>query len=608
MFFSGEPNVTTSGQSNDFWTSHTLDALQAHQCIAGSPNVAGIGQPNGMPSCISPVLRADLWLCQSTTCSIPTPPPRRSVNVEVTRVNADATQEHQCPRKSVEVLVSSPNVTETGQLNGASPTSPRHMLKLMSPSTPPSNLPVPRKCINVSRDRPMARRRIRVMLVDLQFPMPRNSINTAPRKSVNTSETRTSGRSIIFRISPLDQSGVSIPTTGASIVRAVKWQCPEECSLIPPGVYRTLPNALVLDFDVFVLGFDAFDLVIGLEGPRLDLDGEEPTPPYPHSPARRRDAQAVASSSSHWVSLTFEDSRAIDYSWPISAIDINAATRGQPNDITDIPRLTADRASAVDIFRGSPIATAFGLLNHLDSVQFNAVQEPQCGCHAIASMRMPRKGINVYASQPNATGDGKPNGSSFIYSTSSPYGRREGPGSISDFAFVIVIPKVGGSNLGPEYIVLPGLFSAFSRCFANASTQRALGIAQYCNDPASPLDDPRTTTTRLDIRFRDLRSSMPRASMPMLRKSINADATQAHQYLHEETINFPASSPTARRPGISKGSAHCSRSQLRPWTPTINFRGQHHQDKRPGQKIKDRHHPMMSLPRGDAMDFLREVQ
>ena len=37
------------------------------------------------------------------------------------------------------------------------------------------------------------------------------------------------------------------------------------------------------------------------------------------------------------------------------------------------------------------------------------------------------------------------------------YGRREGPGSISDFAFVIVIPKVGGSNLGPEYIVLSGL-------------------------------------------------------------------------------------------------------------------------------------------------------
>ena len=37
------------------------------------------------------------------------------------------------------------------------------------------------------------------------------------------------------------------------------------------------------------------------------------------------------------------------------------------------------------------------------------------------------------------------------------YGRREGPGSISDFAFVIVIPKVGGSNLGPGYIALPGL-------------------------------------------------------------------------------------------------------------------------------------------------------
>ncbi|KAL1717749.1 hypothetical protein EV715DRAFT_291866 [Schizophyllum commune] len=115
--FSGEPNATTFGQSNDVfnpnatafgllndsWTSsHTLDASQAHQCIAGSPNVAGTG------------------------------------------------------------------------------TSQRRMLKLTSPSTPPSNLPVPRKCINVSRDPPTARRRIYVMIFTSRPVRCINSTNPAP--------------------------------------------------------------------------------------------------------------------------------------------------------------------------------------------------------------------------------------------------------------------------------------------------------------------------------------------------------------------------------------------------------------------------------------------
>ena len=41
------------------------------------------------------------------------------------------------------------------------------------------------------------------------------------------------------------------------------------------------------------------------------------------------------------------------------------------------------------------------------------------------------------------------------------YGRREGPGSISDFAFVIVIPKAGGSNRGQKCILFSDLCAWF---------------------------------------------------------------------------------------------------------------------------------------------------
>ncbi|KAL1678423.1 hypothetical protein EV122DRAFT_251944 [Schizophyllum commune] len=269
----------------------------------------------------------------------------------------------------------------------------------------------------------------------------------------------------------------------------------------------------------------------------------------------------------------------------------------------------------------------FNELRNPTASSLNAAQEPQCRCHATTSMRMSLKSVNDFTSQHNTTGDGK---------------------------------------LKWEAQCL--------RCFANASMQRAPGLAQYCDDPASPLDDPGTTFTRLDIRFRDLRSSMPRASMPMLRKSINVDATQAHQYLPDETINVPASSPTARRPGISKVHAHryphgidfrrskpqatkergasdlgrqvamssvhghkaarATRGRLSryhggalPVVLVLDFdlesqqsildfdgfsllilRGPYHQDKRLGQRIKDRRRPMMSLSRGDAMNFLREMQ
>ncbi|KAL1729627.1 hypothetical protein EV714DRAFT_273500 [Schizophyllum commune] len=136
---------------------------------------------------------------------------------------------------------------------------------------------MPRKRINVLRARPTLRGQGSPTSVEV----PESSPNVAETGQLNEP------LDVIFRELPLDQSG-ALQQPGASIVRAVKWQCPEECSLIPPGVYRALPNALLLDFDVFVLGFGlAFD-VIGLEGPRHDLNCSRPTPPYPHSPARRR--------------------------------------------------------------------------------------------------------------------------------------------------------------------------------------------------------------------------------------------------------------------------------------------------------------------------------
>ncbi|KAI4517011.1 hypothetical protein K525DRAFT_159205, partial [Schizophyllum commune Loenen D] len=110
--------------------------------------------------------------------------------------------------------------------------------------------------------------------------------------------------------------------------------------------------------------------------------------------------------------------------------------------------------------------------------------------------------VNAFSGEPNATTSGKPNGARLRWRS---------------------MPLL--LTLDSRYPRPPK-----SQYSSAHNPQRVIPQAQAVAASSGHHVSLTTTTTRLDIRFRDLRSSMPRASMPMLHKSINADATQAHQY------------------------------------------------------------------------------